>query len=126
MGHRTGYVGWALPEAERARLLALFPPRYARTVAHHVTLAFGVGAGHPLPTEQEGTVVGLTDDGEGVQALVVAIAGTTDRPGGGTYHVTWSLAPGRKAVESNAAIARLGWKPVEPLALRLESRFFPN
>ncbi|KAA0682367.1 hypothetical protein [Roseomonas genomospecies 6] len=125
MGYPTGYVGWALPEAERARLLALFPPRYARTVAHHVTLAFGVGGNHPLPTEREGTVVGLTDDGEGVQTLVVAIAGTTDRPGGGTYHVTWSLEPRRKAVESNAAIARLGWKTVEPLSIRLEPRFFP-
>ncbi|AWJ86651.1 hypothetical protein TSH58p_24580 (plasmid) [Azospirillum sp. TSH58] len=125
MTRRGGYVGWALPEAERARLLALFPARYARTVAHHVTLAHGVGPGHPLPTEREGTITGLADDGLGVQALVVAIAGTTDRPGGGTYHVTWSLGPGRRAVESNAVIARLGWSPVEPAAVRLEPRFFP-
>ncbi|MBK3777141.1 hypothetical protein GAY31_23825 [Azospirillum brasilense] len=125
MKRRGGYVGWALPEADRARLLALFPPRYARTVAHHVTLAHGVGAGHPLPTEREGMVMGLADDGEGVQALVVSIAGTIDRPGGGAYHVTWSLEPGRRAVESNAVIARLGWSPVEPVAVRLEPRFFP-
>jgi len=125
MSHRRGYVGWALPEAERARLLALVPPRYARTVAHHVTLAFGVGAEHPLPTEREGTVLGLADDGEGVQALVVAIAGTAERPGGGTYHVTWSLGPGRRAVESNAVIENRGWSPVEPVGIRLEPRFFP-
>ncbi|QCN97847.1 hypothetical protein D3093_22080 (plasmid) [Azospirillum argentinense] len=125
MTRRGGYVGWALPEAERARLLARFPARYARTVAHHVTLAHGVGARHPLPTEREGTVLGLADDGEGVQALVVAIAGTTDRPAGGTYHITWSLGPGRRAVESNAVIARLGWSPVEAVAARLEPRFFP-
>ncbi|ALJ37757.1 hypothetical protein D9623_19205 [Azospirillum brasilense] len=125
MTRRGGYVGWALPEAERARLLALFPARYGRTVAHHVTLAHGVGARHPLPTEREGTVLGLADDGESVQALVVAIAGTTDRPGGGTYHVTWSLGPDRRAVDSNGVIARLGWTPVEPVAVRLEPRFFP-
>ncbi|TWA84116.1 hypothetical protein FBY14_11872 [Azospirillum brasilense] len=125
MKRRGGYVGWALPEADRARLLALFPPRYARTVAHHVTLAHGVGADHPLPTEREGLVMGLADDGEGVQALVVSIAGTIDRPGGGAYHVTWSLEPGRRAVEANAVIARLGWSPVEPVAVRLEPRFFP-
>ncbi|WP_114858006.1 hypothetical protein [Azospirillum brasilense] len=125
MTRRGGYVGWALPEAERARLLARFPARYARTVAHHVTLAHGVGARHPLPAEREGTVLGLADDGEGVQALVVAIAGTTERPGGGTYHVTWSLGPGRRAVESNAVIARLGWTPVEAVTVRLEPRFFP-
>ena len=125
MTRRGGYVGWALPEAERARLLALFPARYGRTVAHHVTLAHGIGARHPLPTEREGTVLGLADDGESVQALVVAIAGTTDRPGGGTYHVTWSLGPDRRAVDSNGVIARLGWTPVEPVAVRLEPRFFP-
>ncbi|NUB14367.1 hypothetical protein GAY28_17805 [Azospirillum brasilense] len=125
MTRRGGYVGWALPEAERARLLALFPARYGRTVAHHVTLAHGVGARHPLPTEREGTVLGLADDGESVQALVVAIAGTTDRPGGGTYHVTWSLGPDRRAVDSNRVIARLGWTPVEPVAARLEPPFFP-
>lgn len=125
MTRRGGYVGWALPEAERARLLARFPARYARPVAHHVTLVYGVGAGHPLPTAREGTILGLADDGEGLQALVVAIAGTTDRPGGGTYHVTWSLGPGRRAMESNAVIARLGWTPVEPVAVRLEPRFFP-
>ncbi|CAO3377595.1 hypothetical protein [Azospirillum argentinense] len=125
MTRRGGYVGWALPEAERARLLALFPARYPRTVAHHVTLAHGVGARYPLPEAREGTVLGLADDGEGVQALIVAIAGTTERPGGGTYHVTWSLGPGRRAVESNAVIARLGWTPVEAVAVRLEPRFFP-
>ncbi|OYD80779.1 hypothetical protein [Azospirillum brasilense] len=126
MSHRRGYVGWALPERERARLLALFPPRHARTVAHHVTLAFGVAPDHPLPTDREGIIVGMADDGDGVQALVVAIAGTTDRPGGGTYHVTWSLEPGRRPVESNAVIASLGWSPVEPVAVRLEPRFFPG
>ncbi|GAA4259301.1 hypothetical protein GBZ26_13340 [Azospirillum formosense] len=125
MGRSRGYVGWALPEAERARLLARFPARYAHTVAHHVTLAHGVRAGHPLPTERGGTVLGLADDGEGVQALIVAIAGTTERPGGGNYHITWSLGPGRRAVESNAVIARLGWTPVEPVTVRLEPRFFP-
>ncbi|WP_353859894.1 hypothetical protein [Azospirillum formosense] len=126
MTHRGGYVGWALPEAERARLLTRFPARYARTVAHHVTLAHGVPASHPLPAEREGAVLGLADDGEGVQALVVAIAGTPHRPGGGTYHVTWSLGPGRRAVESNAVITRLGWTAVEPVAVRLEPRFFPS
>ena len=28
--------------------------------------------------------------------MVVELDGTTDRPDGSTYHITWSLGPGRK------------------------------
>src|SRR5919107_332704 len=57
----------------------------------------------------KGVVVGVADDGAGVQALVVEIGGTTRRPDGSTYHVTWSLGPGRRAVESNDVIRACGW-----------------
>jgi len=49
-----------------------------------------------------------------VQALVIRIEGSTRRPDGGTYHITWSLAPGRRPVESNEVIAARGWSPVDP------------
>jgi hypothetical protein len=56
------------------------------------------------------------DDGAGVhatrlaceQALMVEIGGANCRPDGSTYHVTWSLANGREAVESNDVLRR-GW-----------------
>ncbi|WP_448207247.1 hypothetical protein [Azospirillum sp. sgz302134] len=120
-----GYIGWALPDEERGRLRALFPAAYDRHIGHHVTLAFGVGPDRPLPKETGGAVVGIADDGAGVQALVLSIGGTTDRPDGSAYHVTWSLEPGRKPVESNDVIRRHGWTAVEPVAVRLEPRFFP-
>ena len=66
-----------------------------------------------LPDASHATVTGRADDGEGVEALVVEIAGSSDRWDGGAYHVTWSLAEGREAVESNAVIARCGWAAVE-------------
>jgi hypothetical protein len=46
--------------------------------------------------------------------MVVRIGGTTDRPDGSTYHITWSLRPGRQAKESNDVIARHGWREVHP------------
>jgi len=122
---RKGYVGWNLPEEERARLLARFPAAYPRTVAHHATAAFNVSTNHPLPKETTGTVVGIADDGAGVQALVLSIGGTTARPDGSTWHVTWSLAPDRRPVESNDVIRSRGWTDVEPISVRLEPRFFP-
>ena len=42
----------------------------------------------PLPAEAEGFVVGIADDGAGVQALAVEIGGTPSQPDGATYHIT--------------------------------------
>src|SRR4051794_27498722 len=103
-------IGWEVSQEQREKLLAIFPPRYANTVADHVTLAARVAPERKPPPGSEGEIVGRTDDGAGVEALVVRISGTTDRPGGGTYHITWSLAPGRRAVESNDVLARRGWE----------------
>ncbi len=104
-------VGWLLDEAQRAELLQQFPPAYPNVVAHHVTLAVGAAAG-ALPAPTTGEIVGRVDDGRGVEALVVRVDGGTERPGGGHYHITWSLGAGRTARESNDAITALGWTPV--------------
>lgn len=119
-------VGWLLDETEREDLLRQFPPVCGDVVAHHVTLRAKAPAGAPLPTETTGEIVGQADDGRGVQALVVRIGGTTDRPGGGTYHVTWSLdrSRGRKPVESNDVIAKRGWSPCPPVRIGLKPARF--
>lgn len=115
-------LGWRLPADARAMLLARFPPRYPDLFAHHVTLAFGAAAGAALPPERDGMVVGRADDGSGLEALVVAISGATDRPDGSTFHITWSLdaAAGRRPVHSNDVIRKRGWTPLaEPIAVAL-------
>ena len=69
----------------------------------------GAGPDTPLPREVEARIVGRADDGDSLECLVVAIDGTTDRPDGSTYHITWSLGPGRKARESNDVLRDKGW-----------------
>jgi len=114
-------AGWRLPDADREALLMRFPPRYQTVVADHVTLRYGTDARTELPTEHAGAVIGEVDDGAGVQALVVAIGGRSERSDGGHFHLTWSLANGRKAKESNEVIAECGWQPVAPpIAVMLE------
>ncbi|MFD1626017.1 hypothetical protein [Azospirillum griseum] len=119
-----GYTGWELPEAERARLLALFPARYACVIAHHITLEHGVPYGHPLPYPVGAEVIATVDDEAGMQALIVALNGATDRPDGSTFHITWSLEPGRHPVEANTVIHEFGWRPVEPVAIQVFPNFF--
>jgi len=117
-------LGWKINAEDRAVLLRRFPPRYGRTVADHVT--FGRGRGLTLPAMKLAEVVGRADDDEGVEALVVSLAGSTDRPTGGTYHITWSLGPGRKPVESNDVIAARGWEPIaETTSVRLSPARWP-
>jgi hypothetical protein len=113
-------AGWKLDPTERARLLDRFSPCFPNVVADHVTLRYGTDDATPLPTESAGEIVGEIDDDAGVQALVVRIGGTSERGDGSSYHITWSLAEGRNAKESNDVIARLGWRSVEPaVSIRL-------
>lgn len=124
MTERT--IGWLLDERDRAVLLGRFPPVWPDVIAHHVTLASKTR--DPLPTATAGEVVGHVDDGEGLQALVVAIEGTTGRPDGSTYHITWSLdrSRGREPKQSNDVLRERGWKPIpDAIPIRLHPSIFP-
>ena len=118
-------TGWKLPQHERERLLERFAPKYERTIADHVTLKLGGGSEAPLPDEKSGTVVGRADDGDSLECLVVEIGGTTDRPDGSVYHITWSLGPDRKPKESNDVLRDRGWQLIDdPIAIDLEPARF--
>ncbi len=112
--------GWKLTPGTRAELLRDIPPRYRNVVADHVTFKSGPDNA-PMPEADHGVLLGIADDGKGVQALVLAINDSTARPDGSVWHITWSLAEGRRAKESNAVIAEHGWHlhpqrriPLEP------------
>jgi hypothetical protein len=112
-------IGWILDEGERNKLLERFPPHYATTVAHHVTLATQAQR-RPLPEPVRAAIVGRTDDGKGVEAMVVTIDGDTARPDGSTFHITWSLGDGRRARESNDVLREFGWSKLDqPIPITL-------
>jgi hypothetical protein len=101
--------GWMLEVGQRTALLAAIPPTWPDVVADHVTLSSDRSLA--VPGHASACLVGVVDDGLGVQAVIVSINDSTVRPDGKTFHVTWSLdrARGRRAVESNDVIAGLGW-----------------
>lgn len=112
MARPGSVIGWKLDRAQRENLLARFPPRYVEAVADHVTLEVNAQA-KPLPPDVDAAIVGRADDGEGVEAMVVALDGSTDRPDGSTFHITWSLGDGRRAKESNHVIRNHGWSRID-------------
>ena len=119
-------TGWKLPRDERDMLLNRFPPKYENAVADHVTLRVGATEQTPLPREPEtARIVGRADDGSSLECLVVELDGTTDRPDGATYHITWSLGSHRKARESNDVLRDKGWEPLPtPIDVTLEPARF--
>ena len=118
-------TGWKLPRGDRERLLQRFPPRYGNVIADHVTLRTGATPETPLPRKPEAEVVGRADDGRSLECLVVELDGSTDRPDGSTYHITWSLGPARKARESNDVLRDRSWEPLRaPIKIELEPARF--
>lgn len=106
------YLSFTLDAESRARLLANVPATFLKVIAHHVTLIFvktrqdeqaacaqlalaNAGAYSPKVT-----VTGRLD-GDHVQAVTVTVDGHADRPDGSFYHVTVSLEPPAKPVDSN-------------------------
>lgn len=120
-------IGWKLDRDQRKELLQQFPPRYRNVDADHVTLRTGAAGDSPLPDETTAEIVGRVDDGNGVEAMVVSLGGTTGRPDGSTYHITWSLEPGRKAQESNDVLAARRWEKFDPpMPVRLRPERWPR
>ena len=118
-------TGWKLPQSEREPLLQRFPPKYENIIADHVTLRVGATLQTPLPRKPEARIVGRADDGKSLECLVVELDGTTDRLDGSTYHITWSLGPGRKARESNDVLRDQGWDYLPtPIPVELEPARF--
>lgn len=121
-----GVIGWKLDPDQRKELLQQFPPKFRNVIADHVTLRAKTSKDAPLPQETDAEIVGRVDDGSGVEAMVVRLGGTTDRPDGSTYHITWSLADGRRAKESNDVLAACEWVMFDlPMPVRLRPARWP-
>lgn len=118
------FVGWRLDPRDQEALLARFPPRYDRIVADHVTFAFDPRE-PTLPRERAGEVVGETDDGRGVQALVVRIGGVRSAPTAPRITSPGLSGQGVAAARATMCCARGGWLPLaEPIPIRLEPHPF--
>lgn len=116
------YLAYRFNDQARTRLAEIFPPKYSEFVGHHVTVAFNVKSVEDLISNVPtiGKIVGHADNGIGLEALVVEVNGTTQRPDGKIYHITWSLdrQKGFRPSQSNELVKQ-GWESVDPIEIQL-------
>jgi len=100
------YTAYVLTDETREALLELYPPKYEKVIAEHITVDGGAKKDATLPEPAWLKVIGEADSNDGLQALVVSVDGAYRRPDGKVYHITWSLDPDKyKPVDSNELIA---------------------
>jgi hypothetical protein len=119
------YTAYGLTDKTRKMLQYLFPPKYPEFIGHHITEQFGVPDGTPPPGEPVLVqVVGYIDNDDGVEGLLIEIDGTSDRPSGGKYHVTWSIdrSKGYKPFSTNKYVNEA--KPISPIKIQVEPNVF--
>jgi len=122
---KKGYTGYKLTTNGRSDLLVHIEPVFSDVIAHHVTHEFGVYDQLPPETHQVRVVAEVITDT--VQAVVVIVNGSMNRPGGGTYHITVSIdkSKGAKPKDSNDAIAdSANWTNVDPFNIDVTPEFF--
>ena len=81
-----------------------------------------------MPPGKKFTVVGYAVAEDGLEALIVAVDGSTTRPDGGTYHITWSLGGDYRPKDSNTVIKNNGYKKLpadEMINIKMEPVFLP-
>jgi hypothetical protein len=123
-----GYTGYFLSETSRKDVLRLFPPKFPRVIAEHVTHVHGLDETHPLPPRARIEIYGYATI-DGIEAVAVTVDGQKTKPDGRPYHITLSLDPARyNPVDSNDVVQkRHGWRDIEPrIAIDAEPGYKPS
>lgn len=100
------YLAFEISDKSRAQLLTLFPVKFSKIIAHHVTIEFNLTPEkfdhykNLLTPQTEVRVYGYAQ-GDGIECVAVSIGNEYKRADGSFYHVTLSLEPPHKPVESN-------------------------
>lgn len=125
---KKGYTGYELTNNAHYQLLGHIEPLFPDVIAHHVTYEYGVY--EQLPPDTNLVRVYAVANNDKVQTALVKVNGETERPDGGTFHITLSLdkAAGAKAKDSNGVIANIAtdgtFNTVEPFDLAVVPKFF--
>lgn len=101
------YSSYILTQDCRKYLLERFPPKYGIIHAHHITYKY---PDNTLPKQvQNVEIIGYIYD-RYCETFVVSIDGSTERPDGNLFHITWSTNLGTKPVYSNQLVGNFNYQ----------------
>lgn len=91
-------ICYELDKTSKEYLLKKFPPKYPAVRYDHITVELGdINAKPPKPVKSI-NIVGIADDGNGIETFVVSIDGSIIRPTDGRiWHITASFHPDKNA-----------------------------
>jgi hypothetical protein len=119
-----GYIAYNLTEESRSKLLAAFPSKYSKVVAHHITCMFGVDSSTPLPAMPKLVEVVGYSSNEMIECVVVRVDSKERRDGDGKlYHITLSHTEAAKPVMSNDLLMDKEYTSVSPMRLEVVPTF---
>jgi hypothetical protein len=103
---KNTYLAFVLSPASRERLLTIFKPKFSKVICHHVTIDFNLTEDRlkkfkHLLDEAPGVLVKGYACGDGIECISVKVGSNSIREDGSFYHITLSLEPPHKPVESN-------------------------
>ncbi len=108
-------ICYELEEESKKELLEKFPPKYPVFKYDHVTIEMG-GIDAKLPESAHSVeVVGIADDGHGLEALIVHVNGSALRPKDQKpWHITASFDPSKLAPAEFDVFAKPGQQKEKP------------
>ena len=118
-----GYIAYNLTARSHNEVIAKFYPKFAKVVAHHITVAFNVSDKDPVPSKPNSAkVVGYACN-EMIECLVVEINGNRYRADGKLFHVTLSHTREAKPVMSNDLLQAQVYTECEPFDIEVTPSF---
>lgn len=107
---------YKLGAEERESLLKKIPPKYTDVVADHITYEYSTKVTpyslQTPPQKNNIEIIGVADDGNGLQALVARLDGKLEKEGNSIYHITWSLDRDKDVPKEYAETGVKKYKPV--------------
>lgn len=111
-------IEYKISSEQKAELIKKFPPKYSKAFGDHITLKMGGIDAETPEAPDKIQIVGIVDDGNGLEAMIIKVNGELKRPDGKIFHMTWSLNPEGIASEKLDIMAKPGkekQKPYKPI-----------
>lgn len=108
-----GMYSYKLDDATREGLLTDIPAKYPSIAADHITYKLGK-EGESMPELNNAEIIGVADDGHGLQTAIVRINGSVERPDGKIFHITWSFDEAGTAPAAFDVMAKPGKEKAKP------------